>query len=204
PRAGAGALVYGDVAGKSVSGALLMMAAHEALQSLAFTHRDPSTLLGLVNRRLYGLGGKKSFVAVAWLAVSEDGEGLDYAIAGQPELLLRAAGGAVRELPLPEHRLPLGALLNGGYRTCHAAVAPGEIVLGYSDGVVEAQSPSGEQFGETRLAEVLSASPPEPRAVVDGVLDAVRRFTDGAEPYDDITLVAVARDPEDGSCARAG
>ena len=204
PRAGSGALVYGDVAGKSVSGALLMMAAHEALQSLAFSHRDPSTLLGLANRRLYGLGGKKSFVAVAWLAVSDDGAGLDYVVAGQPQLLLRGTAGVVRELPLPEHRLPLGALLNGGYRTCHAAVAPGEVVLGYSDGVVEAQSPSGEQFGDARLAEVLSAAPPDPRAVVDRVLEAVRRFAEGAEPYDDITLVAIARDLEDGSCARAG
>jgi sigma-B regulation protein RsbU (phosphoserine phosphatase) len=181
-----------------------MMAAHEALQSLAFTHRDPSTLFGMANRRLYGLGGKKSFVAVAWLAVSEDGEGLDYVVAGQPQLLLRAAGGAVRELPLPEHRLPLGALLNGGYRTCRAAVARGEIVLGYSDGVIEAQSPSGEQFGDLRLAEVLATAPPEPRAVVDCVLEAVRRFAEGAEPYDDITLVAIARDAEEGSCAGPG
>jgi serine phosphatase RsbU (regulator of sigma subunit) len=200
PRPGAGALVFGDVAGKSVSGALMMMAAHEALQSLAFTHRDPATLLTVANQRLYRLGGKKGFVAIAWIAVSEDGTGIDYALAGQPQLLVRGAAGAVRELPLPEHRLPLGALLNNGYQVCRAAVAPGEVVLGYSDGVIEAQSPSGEQFGDRRLAEVLRGLSGEPQAVVDGVLAAVRQFAGEAEPYDDITLVAIARDREEAPC----
>lgn len=176
------------------------MAAHEALQSLAFTHRDPATLLTVANQRLYRLGGKKGFVAIAWIAVSEDGSGIDYALAGQPQLLVRGAAGAVRELPLPEHRLPLGALLNNGYQVCRAAVAPGEVVLGYSDGVLEAQSPSGEQFGDRRLAEVLRGLSGEPQAVVDGVLAAVRQFAGEAEPYDDITLVAIARDREEAPC----
>jgi len=197
PREGTSAVVFGDVAGKSVSGALVMMAAHEALQTLALTHRDPRALFGLANQRLYKVGGKKSFVAVAWVAVSAEGDGLDYIVAGQPQLLLRDPGGAVRELPLPEHRLPLGALLNGGYQLCHAPVAPGEVVLGYSDGVVEALSPAGEQFGDRRLFEVLAACPPDPEAVIERVLDAVRRFAEGAEAYDDITLVAIAREREE-------
>lgn len=204
PREGASAVVFGDVAGKSVSGAMVMMAAHEALQTLALTHRDPRALFGLANQRLYKVGGKKSFVAVAWVAASADGGGVDYIVAGQPQLLLRDPGGAVRELPLPEHRLPLGALLNGGYQLCHAPVAPGEVVLGYSDGVVEALSPAGEQFGDRRLFDVLSACPSDPEVVVERVLDAVRRFAEGAEAYDDITLVAIARDREEVPCASSG
>ena len=56
-----------DVAGKSVSGALMMMAAHEALHSLPLIHREPDRLFDLANRRLYGLGQRKSFVALAYL-----------------------------------------------------------------------------------------------------------------------------------------
>jgi sigma-B regulation protein RsbU (phosphoserine phosphatase) len=77
-------------------------------------------------------------------------------------------------------------------------------VLGFSDGVVDAQSTGGEQFGEARLFEVLADSPPEPRAVVERVLRAVRRFAEGAEPYDDITLVAIARDRKEVPCASSG
>jgi sigma-B regulation protein RsbU (phosphoserine phosphatase) len=77
-------------------------------------------------------------------------------------------------------------------------------VLGYSDGVVDALSPLGEQFGEGRLEAVLADCPADPEAVVARVLDAVRRFAEGAEPYDDITLVAFARGREEAPCASPG
>lgn len=190
------AIVFGDVAGKSVAGALRMMAAHEALQSLALTHRDPETLFELANRRLHGVGGKKSFVALAYLAASDNG-GIEYMMAGQPQLLVRSRDGAVRGLPFQEHRLPVGALKDGRYVLSQAPLEPGDLVLGYSDGVIEAQSPSGEFFGDERLAETLSAAPGEPEAAVAAVLDAVGRFSRGSEPYDDITLVALGRAAEE-------
>jgi sigma-B regulation protein RsbU (phosphoserine phosphatase) len=171
----------------------VMMAAHEALQTLALSHRDPSTLFELANRRLYGLGTKKSFVALGWIAASDDGEGIEYLLAGQPQLLVRRHGGAVEELPLPPHRLPLGALLDGRYVSRSARLAPGDLVLGYSDGVTEAHAPGGELFGDERLTRVLEAAGGEPESVVRTILDEVAAFTRGAEPYDDITLVAIAR-----------
>lgn len=194
------AIVFGDVAGKSVAGALVMMAAHEALQTLALTHRDPETLFGLANRRLYGLGTKKSFVALGWVAASDDGEGIDYLLAGQPQLLVRTTAGAVRELPLPPHRLPLGALLDGHYVASRAVVAPGDLVLGYSDGVTEAQAPDGELFGEERLVRVLTDARGGPHEIIEQVLTAIAEFTRGADPYDDITLVAIARDGGGKAC----
>ncbi|MEO8198445.1 MAG: SpoIIE family protein phosphatase, partial [Thermoanaerobaculia bacterium] len=197
------AIVFGDVAGKSVAGALVMMAAHEVLQTLALSHRDPETLFALANRRLYKLGTKKSFVALGWVAASDDGEGIDYLLAGQPQLLVRTAGGAVRELPLPLHRLPLGALLDGGYVATRAALEPGDLVLGYSDGVTEAQAPGGELFGDERLVRVLAAASGGPQEIIQQVLDAIAEFTRGADPYDDITLVAIARDEGGEACSAA-
>ena len=131
-------MIYGDVAGKSVSGALLMMAAHEVLHSLALTHPDPEELFGLANQRLYSLSrGRKSFVAMAYLAASPRGDGLHYLLAGQPQPLLRTHGGRVEELELPENRLPLGALVPYGYDLSHVALSAGDSVLGYSDGFVQ-------------------------------------------------------------------
>lgn len=193
---GARAIVFGDVAGKSVAGALRMMAAHEALQSLALTHRDPEQLFELANRRLYLPGAKRSFVALAYLAALPDGDGIEYLVAGQPQLLVRGRGGEVRALPLPAHRLPVGALLEGRHVLSQARLEPGELILGYSDGVIEAQSPAGEFFGDQRLARALAEAEGSPDGVVAGVLAAIEEFTRGAEPYDDITLVALARDAE--------
>jgi len=172
------------------------MAAHEVLQSLALTHRDPEELLALANRRLYGFGQRKSFVALAYLTSSADGRGVEYMLAGQPQPLVRSAEGVVRELPLPDNRLPLGALLNGSYRVSQAPVMPGEIVLGYSDGVVDARSSSGETFGSERLRDIVARAPGDPGALVDQVLRNLEEFTRGSEPYDDVTLVAVGCDRE--------
>ena len=196
PSAGTCAVVYGDVAGKSVSGALVMMAAHEALHSLAMTHQDPEKLLDLANQRLYRLGRKKSFVALAYLTPSLDGSGIDYILAGQPQPLLRRRSGRITELELPEHRLPLGALVNGGYRTRHVDMELGDVVLGYSDGVVDALSPRGESFGVERLTEVVVSAPPQPEAMIEFVVDALNEFTEGTDPYDDVTLVAISCDRE--------
>jgi len=176
------------------------MAAHEVLQTLALSHRDPETLFALANRRLYGLGAKKSFVALGWVAATDDGEGIDYLLAGQPQLLVRSPAGSVRELPLPPHRLPLGALLDGRYVASRALVSPGDLVLGYSDGVTEAQAPDGELFGDDRLVRVLSAACGGPQEIIQQVLDAIAAFTRGADPYDDITLVAIARDRGGEAC----
>jgi serine phosphatase RsbU (regulator of sigma subunit) len=203
PSEGTAAIVYGDVAGKSVSGAMVMMAAHEVMHSLALTHRDPETLMGLANQRLLQLGPGKSFVAMAYLASAPDGDGLYYILAGQPQPLLRSLDGRVRELPLPEHRLPLGALDNGAYRLSRAELAVGELVLGYSDGVIDAHSSDGEDFGVERLARVVAAAPKDPGSVVAYVVAALKEFTEGTEPYDDVTLVALCRDPEEARCANS-
>jgi sigma-B regulation protein RsbU (phosphoserine phosphatase) len=72
-------------------------------------------------------------------------------------------------------------------------VVAGDLVLAYSDGVVEARSPAGEFFGEDRLRSVLRGCPQDPEGVVAGVLEAVDRFVGDQTPYDDLTLLAVAR-----------
>jgi serine phosphatase RsbU (regulator of sigma subunit) len=196
-RPGEHAVVYGDVSGKSISGALMMMAAHEVLNALALAHPDPEDLLRLANERLYAMRqgrrsqlGAGSFVALGYLSCRA-GEGvLHYSLAGQPPPLLRRSSGAVESLALPEHRLPLGALKIGGHRVKKIGLEEGDLVLAYSDGVVEAQSPDGEFFGEDRLLQALAASPSDPNSTVNYLLEEIEAFTCGHTPYDDVTLLA--------------
>lgn len=195
------ALAYGDVSGKSISGALMMMAAHEVLNTLALAHPDPEELLRLANERLYNLRGDRragmqvgSFVALGYLAFRARVGTVRYTLAGQPPPLLRRNDTGVESLCMPEHRLPLGALRLGGHRVLETEMAPGDVLLAYSDGVVEAQSPAGELFGEDRLCEALSSCPgTSPHKAVEHVLDAIDAFTCGHTPYDDLTLVAARR-----------
>ena len=186
------AIVFGDVSGKSVPGALLMMAAHEVLQSLAISYRNPEELFELANRRLYTLQ-RRRFIALGYLHCAADAGTLRYLIAGQPPLLRWRLGGRVDELPLPDHRIPVGAMRETGYRALEVEVETGELVLAYSDGVVEARSPAGEFFGEERLQKVLANCRGSATTAVSNVMAELTRFTEGEDPYDDVTLIAVGR-----------
>lgn len=197
--AGHEAVIFGDVAGKSVSGALMMMAAHEALHALAMTEPDPAALFSLANRRLYALG-KRNFVALGYFGLSDDGCRLRYLIAGQPVPVLRRASGEVEEIPLSPYRIPIGALAQSGYRSLEIDLDPGDVVVGYSDGVVEARSPGGEVFGEERLFDVIAAAPPDPETMVQRILLEIEAFSRQGLQYDDMTLVVVVRHPEGQPC----
>ncbi len=200
-------VVYGDVSGKSISGALMMMAAHEVLNSLALAHPEPEKLLHLANERLYVLRGTRkrteiqggSFVALGYLGFRA-GEGVfSYTLAGQPPPMVRRRSGTVECLKMPHHRVPLGALRVGGHRIMKAKLEAGDLIVAYSDGVVEAQSPTGEFFGEDRLAGALAESPADPQNAVNFLLEEIEAFTCGHTPYDDVTLLAASWSPAAGS-----
>jgi serine phosphatase RsbU (regulator of sigma subunit) len=200
-------VVYGDVSGKSISGALMMMAAHEVLNSVALAHPEPEKLLRLANERLYALRGTRerteirggSFVALGYLGFRA-GEGIfSYTLAGQPPPMIRRQSGEIEWLEMPEHRLPLGALRVGGHRIIERDLEAGDLVVAYSDGVVDAQSPAGDFFGEERLAGALASSPSDPQEAVNHLLNEIEAFTCGHTPYDDLTLVAASWSPEQRS-----
>lgn len=188
------AVIYGDVSGKSVSGALMMMAAKEALHTLALTHTDPESLFKAANDRLYELG-KRSFVALGYFVPAPRDGCLRYVIAGQPQPLRIRRDERVDELPFDEHRLPLGAMSNNGHRHIPLEVDldPGEIILAYSDGVIEAQSPAGDFFGTQRLMQIVAGSRRNPQELIHHVLEQLDSFTAGLPQYDDVTLMAIAR-----------
>ena len=103
---------------------------------------------------------------------------------------------------------PAGPLL-GAYRRldlteCSIALAPGDLVLLYTDGVTDAQAAGGERFGEARLVEAIRSAPsPAAEDVVGAVCDAYHRFQGEMPAADDVTMVAVRRLPRRGRGGRA-
>ncbi len=197
PVAGGRAIVYGDVSGKSIPGALMMMAAHEVLHAIALADRRPEEILDLANARLYALRGSAtslrgaSFVALGYLGLTPEGGRLLYSLAGQPPPLVRRGDGRVETLEMPHHRVPLGSMRCGGYQLLETRLDPADLLLAYSDGVVETMSPSGEFFGEERLIELVSRVGGDPEELVERVLEELGRFSRGANAYDDLTLLAL-------------
>ena len=78
-----------------------------------------------------------------------------------------------------------------------AHVGPGDVLVIHTDGVTDARDLSGAFFGEDRLAELLAtATGRAPSAVATAIVEAVRDFRGGAEPYDDLTLLLAGRDAD--------
>jgi sigma-B regulation protein RsbU (phosphoserine phosphatase) len=164
-------------------------------------------LLELANARLYTLRGLTSslqagsFVALGYLGFVPGDGMLRYTLAGQPPPLIVRGCGEIEELRMPDHRVPLGALRRTGHSLLETSMQAGDLLLAYTDGLVEATSPEGDFFGEERLHEVLTSSPKDPHAAIHYLLGRLDSFTRGAVAYDDLTLIAArwtGRGPQTG------
>lgn len=183
------ALVLGDVAGKSVAGAMLMVAAREALRAGAMVATSPGELLKETNRRLYRRQ-RRMVLALALLLLCPGGH-VRYCLAGQPVPLLRRRNGTVEPLPLPQHRLPLGALAEGHWDELSVTLAPGDLILAYSDGLSDALE-AADGSGEERLSQLLATAPGDAEAAVEHILGVAKRFSESGQGFDDVTVMAIA------------
>jgi serine phosphatase RsbU (regulator of sigma subunit) len=193
----------GDVSGKSVPAALLMSNVLAALRAQDLERVELSASLERTNRLIIDQVEPGRFVTLFYGEADPARHALRYVSAGHnPPLLLGANGGTAW---LREGGVPLGVLPAATYRTATTDFAPGDTLIVYSDGVTEAEGPTRlvpapggeagpEMFGEARLEAIAGELRGRPaRAVLEGVLDAVRRFAGGAEQADDITIVVVRR-----------
>jgi sigma-B regulation protein RsbU (phosphoserine phosphatase) len=183
--------VVADVSGKGMSAALLMASLHSALRSLYPRHeRGPAPELGEIvtrlNDHLHQVVEPTRFVTLFMARYAGDGR-LAYCNAGHNPAALVQDG---RVEWLSSGGLMLGPFPDLVYEPAVVPVRPGDLLCIYTDGVTEAESPTGEQFGEERLARVLlETRGAAPRTVLDAVQEAVRVWRDGGEPGDDVTLV---------------
>ena len=200
-RSGRLALVLADIAGKGVSGALLMANLQANLRSqYAMALDDTQRLLGSVNRLFYENTSDNSYATLFFADYDDATRRLRYVNCGHlPPLLLRANGNAAinSELQANIENLEststvLGLFENWECNVSETILNPGDTLLLYTDGVTEASDSTGEEFGEARLIETLCdhrhlhAQP-----LLDSIIQAVQQFS-GQDQADDITLI-VAR-----------
>jgi len=187
------AFLVADVSGKGITGALYMMNAKTLLKDalLAEPAHDPAAALARANDELCRNNPAEMFVT-AWVGVLDLETGrVAFANAGHnPPLRLHAgaAPGWIRE----KSGCPLGCFEGVAYKRRELALAAGDALFLYTDGVTEAMDASGALFGEARLADTLAAAGSQvPRALDVAVHAAVSAFAAGAPRADDLTVLAV-------------
>jgi len=186
-------LVLGDVAGKGISAALLMGVLHGAIRSMRWTRSavDQEEASQWLNRFLCEKTARERFVSLFWAYFLPETGVLRYVNAGHlPPLLIRADGTAAERL---EAGGPvLGLLPAAQYSSGTAQVEPGDVLVVFSDGVAEAANIHDEEFGDTRIAEIVRRNIAlGPREICDAIVREVGQFLGSMKPHDDQTLLVV-------------
>ena len=188
-----------DVSGKGVPAALFMAMTKEVLHTATLRYRsaldrvfnEANDKISAASEEL-GAGGTNMMFVTVFAGILDLTSGmLVYVNAGHDSPFVMRAGSEPESLPLAGGP-PLGTVDDFQYSIERRQLAPGEMVLAYTDGVTEAQDNNQTLYSAARLKQLLASAPTTgAMAVIDFVRDDVRRFAAGAEQADDITLLAV-------------
>ena len=188
-------LVIGDVTDKGIPAALVMMATRTMLRTAARQSASPGEVLAQVNDLLFAEIPAKMFVTCFYAILDPSSGRIRYANAGH-DLPYRRAKDGVSELRATG--MPLGLMPGMSYEEREVMIAPGETVLFYTDGLVEAHNPGHEMFSFPRLKTVLQqhSSDADGAALIGILLNELKNFTGkGWEQEDDVTLLTLQRAP---------
>jgi sigma-B regulation protein RsbU (phosphoserine phosphatase) len=188
---GALGLVVADVAGKGV-GASLVMASFKAMLPLLASGRTVEQTLVALNEKLCDELDRRQFVALAYARYRPETGDLLLANAGLPDPYLLRPDTQPEPLTVEGPRMPLGLRRNQAYLATRAALADGDGLLLFSDGLPEALGPNGEPFGYEALAELLPPLEPEPGPWLDELFARLRRVT-APDLTDDWTALMLER-----------
>ena len=185
-----------DVAGKGLPAALLMSNLQAAVRAFASESSTPQEVATSVNRLLCRNIAVGKFVTFCYLVIDRARGIMTFANAGHnPPLLVRgtaASGGTVERLMTGG--MVLGVMPDTCYDQHEVAIVPGDRLILYTDGIIEAENAAGDDYGEQRLGRMAAAaSAASPQDMLDGIFADVSSFA-GGEFADDATLIVAAID----------
>ncbi|MEK6335801.1 MAG: SpoIIE family protein phosphatase [Acidobacteriota bacterium] len=188
-------VALGDVSGKGTAAALLMSSLHAAIHAQADIHDSLVKTISAVNRYLVDSIPANRFVTLFYAQLDPKNGTLSFLNAGHNPPLIVHTGGTMEQLA--SGGLPLGIMPNADFREGRTKLYPGDVLVIYSDGVSEAVNPAGEEFGPTRLYEVVARNmDASAGGIRDRIESALTKFCQGTPAADDITLVIVKRQAE--------
>jgi serine phosphatase RsbU (regulator of sigma subunit) len=184
-------VVIGDATGKGVPAALVMAAARGIVRAMGMQMMSPGAVLQRANEFLLPTMPPGMFVTCLYAIVDPMDGSVVFANAGHNLPCLTGEG---EVLEMQARGMPLGLMPEMEYEESFAVIRPGEYVLFYSDGLVEAHDSAREMFGVPRLIRILQDMPSE-SDLINALLSEWSRFRgEGSDQEDDITLVVLYRE----------
>ncbi len=189
-------IVLGDVTDKGIPAALVMATTRSMLRAVATQPAvTPGAVLAQVNDLLCPDLPTSMFVTCFYAVLTPASGRIQYANAGQDLPYLRHPDGGVAELRAKG--MPLGLLPDSTYDEHETTLAPGDSLLFFSDGIVEAHNPAREMFGLPRMKQLVAEHAASTPPIVYLLHELVAFTGTDWEQEDDITLVALRRKSED-------
>jgi sigma-B regulation protein RsbU (phosphoserine phosphatase) len=184
------AAMIGDVAGKGVRAAMGMAAVRSIARNFARSSIHPARVLKMSNQRLHRDLGKQLLVTMVYGLLDAETRTFQYVNAGHNAPLLIRPNGRWRALKAGG--LLLGVFDKQQYKSETLHLERGDVLFFYTDGLNEAHSITGEEFGEKRLIDFLVSNRHlKAQALADAVIHRIREFSEGAHQHDDLTLMVI-------------
>ncbi len=185
-------IVIGDVSGKGLKAAMNAVLASGMLQEASRTETSCSGVLFRLNQNLHERMDDLMFTAVGFAILGGDSR-MQWANAAQPRPLVRRDGQLFEFYS--EGKLPLSMLPDMTYPESELDLQSGDVVLFYTDGIIEAENEAQEMYGTERLEQAMSHIDPaaDAEAIIKAILQDVTDFVGDAEQYDDMTTVVVKK-----------
>jgi sigma-B regulation protein RsbU (phosphoserine phosphatase) len=190
------ALAVGDVSGKAAPAALYAALLSGILRSLAPQHLSPAAMLAALNDQLQERKLDSQYVTMLMAVWDDSNQTLQIANAGSVQPLFVAANPDLSKSPtvrtIQAEGFPLGLFQNVEYEEFTLSTRPGDLIVFFSDGIVDAENATGEMFGNERLTTLLEAQHhPTAQSTVNAILQAVSDFQSGTDHFDDETVVVL-------------
>jgi serine phosphatase RsbU (regulator of sigma subunit) len=187
-------IALGDISGKGLGAALLLSGAVVALNTVAADGAAPAQVTAALHEAMLPYTSRSRMtIAFCYTLLAQHAHGWSLRATGAGTIapMLRRGSGEISWLETAG--FPLGPFIGTGYHEAQTELAPGDLLLLLSDGIVEAMNQDREMFGFDRLARAIAAGAPgmDAHSVLTSVAEAVRRHCGTTPPQDDITLVVV-------------
>ncbi len=182
-------IAVGDVSGKAAPAALYAALVSGLIRSAAAQKPSPAQMLEALNNALQERRLDSQYVTMLFAVWNDENQTLQIANAGAVQPLFCRSGEVET---IHAEGFPLGLFPAAKYEEFNISTRPGDSIIFFSDGIVDAQNPQGEMFGTDRLISVVRKNQRKSASnLADSIIAEVSKFQAGAEHFDDETVVVL-------------
>jgi phosphoserine phosphatase RsbU/P len=184
-------VIVGDVSGHGAAAAMEAVQFDAILRTYSGSSGPPppAGAATYANRYFFSRRSRGHFMTLFALLYRPDTRVLTYLSAGHPPLLHRRAGGV--QLLGESDQIPLGVLRDHEYRNNEVGLSAGDVLVLYTDGLLETRDRGGQMFGMDRLRELVATGPDNPQALRDNIVAAIQAYQENIAGADDQTLIVL-------------